>query len=81
MTHVFQPLDLTVNKFAKYFMKGKFSTWFSRQISLRLKNGVELDDREVDYRLSVLIPMHAKWLVELYDHMSTVEGKEIVANG
>ena len=62
-------------------MKGKFSTWFSRQISLGLKNGVELDDIEVDYPLSVLIPMHAKWLVELYNHMSTVEGKEIVANG
>ena len=35
MTHVFQPLDLTVNKFAKDFMKGMFSTWFSRQIPLR----------------------------------------------
>ena len=35
MTHVFQPLDLTVNKFAKDFMKGMFSTWFSTQIPLR----------------------------------------------
>ena len=25
MTHVFQPLDLTVNKFAKDFVKGMFS--------------------------------------------------------
>ena len=31
MTHMFQPLDLTVNKFAKDFMKGMFSTWFLRQ--------------------------------------------------
>ena len=46
MTHVFQPLDLTVN-----------------------------------YRLSVLKPLHAKWLVELYNPMSTDEGKQIVANG
>ena len=29
MTHVFQPLDLTINKFVKDFMKGKFSTRFS----------------------------------------------------
>lgn len=31
MKNVFQPLDLTVNMFAKDFMKGKFSTWFSQQ--------------------------------------------------
>ena len=75
---MFQPLDLTVNKFAKNM---KFSPWFSRKISLRLENGVELDDIEVDNRLSVLKPLHAKWLVELYNHMSTDDGKEIVANG
>ena len=81
MAHVFQPLDLIVSKFAKDFMKGMFSTWFSRQISLGLENGVELDDIEVEYRLSLLKPLHAKYLVELYNHMSTDEGKEIVANG
>ena len=81
MTHVFQPLDLTVNKFAKDFMKAMFSTWFSRQISLGLENGVELDDIRVDYRPSVLKPLHAKWLVEIHNHMFTDEGKEIVANG
>ena len=81
MTHVFQLLDLTVNKFAKYFKKGMFSTWLSRQISLGLESGVELDNIEVDYRLSVLKSLHAKWLVELYNHMPTDEGKEVVANG
>ena len=58
-----------------------FSTWFSRQISLGTKNGVELDNIEVGYLLSVLKPLHAKLLVELYNHMSTDEGNEIVANG
>ena len=83
MTHVFQLLDLTENKFVKDFIKGKFSAWFSRQKSWfsRLEKGVEEDDVEVDYHLLVLKPLHAKWLVELYNHMSTVERKEIVANG
>ena len=80
MTHVFQPLDFTIKKFMKDFMKGKFSTWFSRHISLGLENGMGLDDIEVDYCLSVLKPLHAKWLIELYNHISTDEGKEIVAN-
>ena len=60
MTHVFQPLDLTVNKFAKDFMKGMVSKWFLKQISLALENGMELEDKEVDYRLSALKPLHAK---------------------
>ena len=38
------------------------------------------DDIEVDYCFSFLKPLHAKWLVELYNHMSTDDGKEIVAN-
>ena len=42
---------------------------------------MELDDIEVIYRLSVLKPLHSKWFVELYNHISTDEGKEIVGNG
>ena len=81
MTHVFQPLDLMVSKFGKDVMSRMFSTLFSRQISLELENGVELGDIEVDYRLSVLKQLHSKWLAKLCKHMSTNEGKEIVANG
>ena len=28
-----------------------------------------VDDIEVDYRVSVLKPLHAKWLVELYNNI------------
>ena len=62
-------------------MKGMSSSWFSRQISLGLENDVELSDIEFDYRLLVLKPLHPKWLAELYNHMYTDEGKEIVAKG
>ena len=49
MTHLFQPLALTVNKVAKDFNKSKFSEWFSRQISIGLENGQELEDIKIDY--------------------------------
>ena len=49
MTHLFQPLDLTVNKAAKDYTKQKFSDWFTRQINTGLENGQELDDIEIDY--------------------------------
>ena len=56
MTHLFRPLDLTVNKVAKDFTTKKFSEWFSRQISIGLENGQELEDTEIDYCLSVFKP-------------------------
>ena len=42
--------------------------------------GVELYHIDVDYRLSAFKSLHPKWLVELYNHKSTDEGKEIHAN-
>ena len=30
MTYLFQPLDLTVNCYCKYFMKKKFTEWFAQ---------------------------------------------------
>ena len=71
MTHLFQPLDLTVNKVAKDYTKQKFSDWFTHQINTGLENGQEQDDIEIDYRLSVLKPLHAKWLISFYNYMTT----------
>ena len=31
MTHLFQPLDLTINGSAKVFLKAKFTKWLSQQ--------------------------------------------------
>ena len=81
MTHLFQPLDLTVNKVAKNFTKKKFSEWFSSQISIVLENGQELEDIEIDYCLSVLKPLHATWLISFYDYVSSPEGKVVIDSG
>ena len=80
-THLFQPLDLTVNEVAKDFTEKKFSEWFSRQISIGLENGQELEDIEIDYRLSVLKPLHTTRLISFYDYISTPEGKAVIASG
>ena len=58
MTHLFQPLELIVNKIAKDFTTKKFSEWFSRQISICLENGQKLEDIEINYRLRVLKLQH-----------------------
>ena len=72
---MFQLLVLTVNKFAKDFMKGMFSAWFSRHMSLGLENGVELDDIEVGHRISVLKPLHANGLLNYNVTCPPMRGK------
>ena len=78
---MFQPLDLTVNKVARDFTKKKFSEWFSRKINIGLENGRELEDIEIDYRLSDLKPLHATWIISFHDYISSPEGKAVIASG
>ena len=67
MTHIFQAWDLTVNGHFKQYMKEKFSTWYSEQISLALENGKKLENINISFKVTVLKPLHAKWLVEFYN--------------
>ena len=81
MTHFFQPLDLTVNRDAKKFMKDQFTSWYSANVQSQLDSEVPLEDVDVDLRLSVIKPIHATWLVSLYNHLSSSEGKLSIAKG
>ena len=78
MTHIFQPLDLTVNGHFKQYMKEKFSIWYSEQISLTLENAEKLENINISFKITVLKPLHAKWLVEFYDHITSGEKREII---
>ena len=81
MTHIFQPLDLTVNSWAKKFMKEKYAVWYASQISTGLEKGVDIDEIEVKTPLTVMKPLHAKWLIEMYDEITLEKRKKIVLNG
>ena len=43
----------------------------------QLDNGVEIDNVQVGLQLSKIKPVHAGWIVQFYNHMSTPKGKEI----
>ena len=43
------------------------------------KSRVVLDD--VDLRLSVLKPIHATWIVSMYNQLSSSEGRQSIAKG
>ena len=57
-TYLLQPLDLTVNGYAKKFTSRKFSEWYSFQIMKQLDDGKELHDINIDLKLSKLKPLH-----------------------
>lgn len=81
MTHFFQPLDLTVNRSAKSFMKKQFVMYYASAVRKQLQSGKQLEDIEVDFRLSSLKPLHARWLVSTYNFMTSDKGKEVIAKG
>ncbi len=48
MTHFLQPLDLTINKSAKQFMRREFVMYYS---AVKLDNGKQMEEIDVDFRL------------------------------
>ena len=64
-----QPLDLSVNKAAKEFLRKKFQNWYATQVCAQLDG--KLEKEAIDLRLSVMKPLGAKWLIELYDYLKS----------
>ena len=81
MTHFFQPLDLTVNRSAKQFMRKQFIMYYSEIVRNKLENGESVEDIEVDLRLTAVKPLHARWLVSMYNFFTSDKGAQIIAKG
>ena len=76
-------MDLTVNGQAKKFRQNKFARWYSVEVQkhVQVDSGINFEDVHVDLKLSVVKPIHAAWLVELYNFFSSIEGKVYVLKG
>ena len=83
MIHFFQPLNLTVNGEAKCLMKDKFTTCYPEEVHKQINpgNGDANGEVNVDLRLTALKPLHASWLVDLYNHLSSDIGRFHLAKG
>ena len=62
-----QPLDVSVNRAAKHFIRGKFERWYADRIMAQQES--EQDIQPVDLRLSIVKPIGAQWMIELYDYL------------
>ena len=60
-----QPLDLTVNQVFKKELKACFTKWYADVVKGELEKRVELGLIKPDIRISILKPLHARWLMEV----------------
>ena len=81
MIEYYQPLDSTVNREAKRFLKRKFVDWYSYQVSNQLSEGKPLKSVQATLKLSIIKPIHVGWLVEFYNYMISAERKKCICGG
>ena len=81
MTHFFQPLEITINREAKRFMKDKFTTWYSDEVKQQIESGGDSTNINVDPTITVLQPLHAVSLMDIYNNLSSPVGVRDIAKG
>ena len=72
-----QPLDVSVNRSAKQFLRSKFENWYADSIVAQKNTGKDVEP--VDMKLSVVKPIAAKWMIDLYNYL--VANPQIIKNG
>ena len=72
-----QPLDVSVNKPVKEFLRKQFHSWYGGKICKQLNKGTERVP--IDLKLSTMKPLGAQWMIKLQDYLKTKP--EFLVNG
>ena len=51
------------------------------QLIYALDEGKDIKDVEISLKLSIVKPLHAKWLIEMYNYMTSSEGRDVYLKG
>ena len=51
--------------------------WYSDQVIRALDEGKDIKDVNISLKVSIVKPLHAKWSIEIHDHMTFSEGKDV----
>ena len=78
---MFEPLDLTVNIYAKSFMKRMFAEWFASKICEGVESGKTPENVDVKMNLSILKPLQTAWIIKLYNKMTSLPGENVILKG
>ena len=76
-TDLLQPLDISVNKPAKEFLRKRFQLWYSEKVLEQVHEEDDIDAIEINpinppinLGMPMLKELGAKWLVEMADYLS-----------
>ena len=69
MTHVFKPLDLTVNRSCKAHIRKSTHQWVTNEVQKQLESGKQPENVKIDTKLSIVKPLHGKLVTSFYDSM------------
>ena len=75
-TDKLHPMDLSVNRSLKEFLKNQFGEWYSKMVFKDLNESRQVP---VDLRLSVMKPLNAIWLKEAHKYLQN--NPSIIRNG
>ena len=74
-----QPMDISVNKPAKDFIRQKFDGWYAEQVMSQLNEDDNAPVKPVDFTLPIMRELSAKWIVEMASYIS--DHPSIIVNG
>ena len=78
ITADFQVLDLAINKWVKGIIMDKFNKWFAETLRKELDAGTSLDEISRKFKLTTMKPLHAKWVADVFNQLSSFEGKKVI---
>ena len=62
-------------------MQNQFSKYYCNAVKAQMDSGKQVDEIEVDFRLTTLKPLHAQWHISLHDHFTSEKGSQIIKKG
>lgn len=75
-----QPLDISVNKSAKSFLKSEFQRWYAEEVAQQLSNsGGDINGVSIDLSTARMKCISAQWIVRMNDHLCS--SPDIIVNG
>ena len=54
---------------------------YTAAVKEQIDSGKQLDEIEVDFHLLTMKPLHGRWLIALYNYMTTSKGRDIIKKG
>ena len=62
-------------------MMDKFKKWFIETLRKELDAGKSLDAISIKFKLTTMKPLHVKWVIDMFNQLSTFEGKKVILAG